>query len=193
MASVASVHVGVHERHVAARMAALPHDQRGADRPDASGCEDEPEVACRGVQLILDEVRQQHLGRAHEGEVGNRSGEEGAPQPDSAPDKPEALLHGAEGRVDMLRSRMGRGSHQEHRAGGDDERCGVDREGGTQPDTGHERPSQRRPGEAIRDRPDQLIERVGGCEVGRRDDVRHDRLEGGCEERGADAVESDDN
>ncbi len=182
----------VHERHVTARMAALPHDQRGADRPDAPGREDEPEVAGRGVQLILHEVRQQHLGRAHEGEIGDRRGEEGAPQPDPAPDELEALLHGAEGRVDMFRSRMCRGSHQEHRDGGDDEGRGVDCERGTQADTGHERSSQRRPRETIRDRPDQLVERVGRREVGRRDDVRHDRLEGGCEEGGADAVESDD-
>ena len=192
MASVASVHVAYMNVTSRPRMTALPHDQRGADRPDAAGGEDEPEVAGRGVQLVLHEVRQQHLGRAHEGEVGDRGGEQRAPQPDPAPDEPETLLHGADGRVDVLRSRMRRRAHQEDRAGGDDEGRGVDRECGAQPETGHERASERRPCEAKRDRPDELVERVGGCEVGRRDDVRDDRLEGGREEGGADAVEGDD-
>ena len=73
-----------------------------------------------------------------------------------------------------------------------DERRGVDRERGPGPEAGHERAAERRPGETKRDRPDELVERVGRREVGRRDDVRDDRLEGGREERRADAVEGDE-
>src|SRR6478735_7064567 len=46
---------------VAAWMASLTHQHCRADRADAARREDEPEVAGRGVQLVLDHVRQQHL------------------------------------------------------------------------------------------------------------------------------------
>ena len=88
MASVASVQVAYMTRHVTPRMPALPHDQIAAQiGADAPGGEDEAEVARRRVQLVLDDVREQHLGRAHEGEVGDRGREEGAPEPDAASDE----------------------------------------------------------------------------------------------------------
>src|SRR5262249_50055394 len=46
-------------------------------------------------------------------------------------------------------------------------------------------------GEPQREGTHELVERVRGREVTGRDDVRDDRLEGGREERGADAVDRD--
>ena len=53
-------------------MAALPHGYGGADRTDPARREDEPEVARGGVEVVLDDVRQQNLDRTHEREVGDR-------------------------------------------------------------------------------------------------------------------------
>ena len=54
---------GVHERDVAPWDAALAHERGAADRSDAAGGEDQPEVGGAPVQVVLDEERQQHLRR----------------------------------------------------------------------------------------------------------------------------------
>ena len=86
---------------------------------------------------------------------------------------------------------MGWRAHQEHGDGGRDEGRGVEGKRGACADAGHQRTAEGRSGEAQRNRPDELVERVGGREVGGRDDVRDDCLEGRREEGGADPVEGD--
>ena len=75
----------VDEGHVAARLATLTHDERRADRADAAGGEDEPERAGGGVQVVLDDVREQDLRRAQEREVRERRREQRPPEPDPPP------------------------------------------------------------------------------------------------------------
>ena len=134
----------------------------------------------------------QHLSGAHEREIGDRRREQRAPEPDSAANEPETLLDSAQGGLDVLRARMGRRAHQEHRDRGRAERRSVDGERGSRAEGGHQHPAQRGTRQTKCDRPNELIERVGRREVGRRDDVRDDRFERRREEGGADAVESDD-
>ena len=50
-----------------------------------------PRSVALAAELVLDDVRQQHLGRAHEQQVGDCGGRERAPQPDVAADVSESL------------------------------------------------------------------------------------------------------
>ena len=74
----------VHERDVAPRQAALADDDRAGDGADAPRGEDEPQIHCVAAHLVLDDERQQHLGRTHEQQIGDRRRGKGRPQPDVA-------------------------------------------------------------------------------------------------------------
>jgi hypothetical protein len=75
-------------------VAALAHEERSADGADAAGTEHESEVAGGRMKIVLHNVGQQDFGRAHEGEVCDRSGEQGAPEPDPAPHERKAFFDG---------------------------------------------------------------------------------------------------
>ena len=76
----------------------LSHHDRTAERPDAAGREHGAEVRRAPVELVLDEVGQQHLDRAHEEQVGERGAHEGAPQPYAAAHEGKAGLDVADER-----------------------------------------------------------------------------------------------
>src|SRR5918996_4476526 len=71
----------VHEAHVPPREASLADDERGEDRADAAGCEDEAEVVGAAAELVLDDVRDEHLVRPDEEEEPKGRGGEGPPEP----------------------------------------------------------------------------------------------------------------
>ena len=87
------------------------------------------------------------------------------------------------------RPMAGSSKQREQRAA---ERDGVDRERRSGPEAGHECAADRRACEPARDRPDELVEGVGGSEVRVGQQRRHHRLESRCEERRADAVDGDE-
>ena len=86
----------VHERHAPARETELPERHRGQDRGEASGAEDEPEIARGGLEIVLDDVGDQHLHRAHEQQVGDGRADERDPEPAAIPHEAPALAEIAE-------------------------------------------------------------------------------------------------
>ena len=80
-----------------------------------------------------------------------------------------------------------RAHHQNSHARNRERGC-VDRERDARPH-GHEHPAQRRPREAESDRPHELVERVRGGQIGRREKIGHDGVERRHEERTRSAVD----
>ena len=142
------------------------------------------------MQVVLDDEWEQHLRRAEKDEVGDRGRQQRSPEPDPALHEPEPLLERRHGRD--LRRRPGprHAPQREHADEADAERRGIDREGEPRAE-GDERAAENGSEESQRDRPDQLVERVRRRQVGGRDELRDDRLEGGREERGADSIHGD--
>ena len=64
----------------------LADRDRARERSETAGGEDQPQVARSVGEALLDDEREQHLGRTHEQQVGDRRGDEGRPQPGVAPD-----------------------------------------------------------------------------------------------------------
>ena len=112
---------------------------------DAPCGEHEPELAGRGVQVVLHDVRQEHLGGTKKGEVGERSGEQRAPQPDSTTHEAQALLHGLERRFDVVRVEVNGWVHGKDSDGGSGKGSCVDGERGTGAEAGYKSTAQSRP------------------------------------------------
>ena len=173
----------VHEGDVAPREAALAEEHGAAHRADAAGREDDPQVRGRAVQVVLDHERQQHLGRAHEEQVGDGGAGERRPQPDVAADvaQPRADVGGDRGV--LLGDRAGPGRHGQQRRRRHHERGGVDREGGARAEHLDEHAAEGRPREAQRDRPHELIQRVGLGQLAGGQHLGDERIEGRARRR----------
>ena len=150
-----------------------------------------PRSAADAAEVVLDDVGQQHLGGAHEQQVGDRGGGERRPEPrvtaDVAHAGPQIAREGA-GAGHVLRP-LG---HREDggRRGEEGER--VEREGHAGARDRDEHAADRRPDQAQRDRTHEVVERVGLGELVGRQDLRRDRVERRAEERAARAVHRDE-
>ena len=79
-------------------------------------------------------------------------------QPDASADEREPFLHCADGRRDVLRARMRRGRIRTIATVDTTKEAASTANAVPVPRLGHERPAERRAGEAKCDRPDELIE-----------------------------------
>ena len=122
-----------------------------------------PSCSAAAAEFVLDHVGQQHLGGAHEQQVGDAGAGERAPQPDVA----AHVATGPRGAAHAWRSRRlascdlrRRRRHRPQRERGDQERGCVGEERGARSERRHQQPAERRAGEAQRERAGELLQRV---------------------------------
>ena len=108
-----------------------PMTRAQATEPTPPAAKTMPRSAALPPRLVLDHVRQQHLRRAHEEQVGDGRRAERSPQPDLAAHEAQALAHVGDHRAARRRAAAARrGDIAGARDGRDDERGRVDRERG---------------------------------------------------------------
>ena len=166
---------------------------RARERSETAGGEDQPQVTRSVGEALLDDEREQHLGRTHEQQVGDRRGDQGRPQPGVAPDVAQAGPDLARG-AGSLRGR-GQDRHRRHRQQRHDrdrERRRVQSERPAGPDRSDHQATERGTRKPQRHRADQLVERVGLRQHVRGQKLRHERIGGGVEECGGGAVHNGD-
>ena len=169
-----------------------PSSDRAADRADAAGGEDEPEVGGAAVQVVLDDVGQQHLGRAHEQQVGDRGGGERRPQPHVAADVAQAVAHVA--RDAAARRGDGAARGRRHRQQRDAPRRRTTRASSAKavpaPSTSMSTPPSAGPARRSAIGRTNWSSALACGELAGGQDLGHDRVEGGAEERRARAVDA---
>ena len=149
--------------------AALADDERAqpsAPRPPAR--EDEPELGGAAAELVLDDERQQHLGRAHEQQVGERRATS-VPQSQRVPRtnaSPSRIVE-QRPRRPPLRGARGRGRIEQQRDAETTNDAASSANAEPAPNDADQQAAERRPGEPEGDRPHELVERVGLGELAR--------------------------
>ena len=138
----------------------LTQGESAEQRPDSAGREHQPEVGGTAPKLILDQERHQHLGRAHEQQIGDCCAGQRRPQPGVPLHVRQAGAHLPDDRVMAGVCHLWSGRHRQQRGRGGCERSRVKSEGDPGVGRGDDQSSERGAGEAQGDRPDELVKRV---------------------------------